>query len=133
MNITVSQIYIYPVKSLGAIALQEAELTSRGLKYDRRWMLIDEEHRFLSQRKYPQMALFHLSVTDIGILVKHSPTNDSIIIPFEPLDDERVEVQVWDDTCIGTYVSTLLDDWFTNRLDLKCRLIYVRWQFKVCR
>ncbi len=125
MNITVTQLYIYPVKSLGGIALQEAELTSRGLNHDRRWMLIDEENQFLSQRKYPQMALFQLSVHDTGILVKHLPTNEEITIPLEPLGKDMVEVTVWDNACTGTYVSTALDDWFTDKLRLKCRLIYM--------
>ncbi|MGI9160730.1 MAG: MOSC N-terminal beta barrel domain-containing protein, partial [Saprospiraceae bacterium] len=38
---TLSEIYIYPVKSLGGIALREATLEIRGLRYDRHWMIVD--------------------------------------------------------------------------------------------
>jgi uncharacterized protein YcbX len=54
----ISQLYIYPIKSLGGIALNSARLTDRGLEHDRRWMLIDENNRFLSQRENAQMPLF---------------------------------------------------------------------------
>ena len=53
----ISALYIYPIKSLGGIALDTAVLTDRGLQHDRRWMLIDANSRFLSQRENAQMAL----------------------------------------------------------------------------
>ena len=57
MKYTLTEINIYPVKSLGGISLDEAEVTDRGLKYDRRWMLVDEANGFLTQRVRPQMSL----------------------------------------------------------------------------
>ena len=48
---TVSQLFIYPIKSLGGISVNEAKITDRGLEYDRRWMLVDNDHQFLTQRK----------------------------------------------------------------------------------
>ena len=40
-----SQIWIYPVKSLGGISLQKAQLQERGLQHDRRWLVIDSDNR----------------------------------------------------------------------------------------
>jgi len=121
--VQISQLYIYPVKSLGGIALQQARVTSRGLEHDRRWMLIDGEKQFLSQRKYPQMALFKLQVLERGIQVLHEPSGDTILIPYNPQTSEVVDVTVWDDNCRGTYVSPELDEWFSQRLNINCRLI----------
>jgi len=56
----VSQLYIYPVKSLGGIALNTVTVTDRGFEYDRRWMLVDENNRFVSQREVAEMALLTL-------------------------------------------------------------------------
>ena len=36
---TIEQIWIYPVKSCGAMAMPEAELTDAGLAWDRAWMV----------------------------------------------------------------------------------------------
>mgnify|MGYP006201454429 FL=1 len=64
-------IYIYPIKSLGGIRLEESELEERGLKFDRRWMLVDKEGMFLSQRTFPEMALLQVEVGEQGLLVFH--------------------------------------------------------------
>ena len=53
-----SEIYIYPIKSLGGIRLENSNITPRGLENDRRFMLVDENGRFLSQREHPQLAVF---------------------------------------------------------------------------
>ncbi|MDT3401068.1 MOSC domain-containing protein [Mucilaginibacter terrae] len=123
--IRISELYIYPVKSLGGIALQEAKVTSRGLEHDRRWMLIDDNKQFLSQRKYPQMALFKLQLLPNGIQVLHQPSGNSTIIPYQPQTSEAVDVVVWDDVCNGTYVSAELDKWFSQILNISCRLIHM--------
>src|SRR5438270_623465 len=97
--LNVSQLYIYPVKSLGGIALDKATVTDRGFQYDRRWMLVDDKNMFISQRQVHQMALLKLEIVDNGILVNHSVKNESYIIPFEPTKNEFAEVTIWDDSC----------------------------------
>jgi uncharacterized protein YcbX len=59
-TITLTGLFIYPVKSLGGISVPEAEITSRGLQYDRRWLLVDARNRFLTQREHPQLALLNV-------------------------------------------------------------------------
>ena len=51
-----SEINIYPVKSLAGISLQEAKIEARGLQYDRRWMITDKQGKFFTQRELPKMA-----------------------------------------------------------------------------
>ena len=119
----VSQLFIYPVKSLGGIALEKADITDRGFKYDRRWMLIDDQNRFLTQREHPVMALFKLQLTTEGILVNFR--DDTFTIPFEPLTTVTEEVSVWADTCTATLVSPAADQWFSERMGFSARLVYM--------
>ena len=51
-----SEINIYPIKSLAGISLKEAKIERRGLEFDRRWLLVDETNKFLTQREFPKMA-----------------------------------------------------------------------------
>ena len=51
-----SEINIYPVKSLKGIPLDEALVEDRGLRFDRRWMLVDADSKFITQRAFPVMA-----------------------------------------------------------------------------
>jgi uncharacterized protein YcbX len=63
-QITLSEITLYPVKSLAGITVKSWPVTKTGLLYDRKWMLIDTDQQFLSQRKLPKMALIQTALTD---------------------------------------------------------------------
>ncbi|MCU0414482.1 MAG: MOSC domain-containing protein, partial [Ignavibacteriaceae bacterium] len=69
--LTLSEINIYPIKSLGGISLQSSEVEERGLKYDRRWVLVDESNTFFTQRDFPDMALIKVSVEKNGLMLSH--------------------------------------------------------------
>ena len=56
MTATISSLHVYPVKGLKGIDLAEARATERGLEHDRRWMVIDPQGEFLTQRSRPRMA-----------------------------------------------------------------------------
>jgi len=121
----VSQLYIYPIKSLGGIALNKAQVTDRGFQYDRRWMLVDHDNLFISQREVHQMAFLKPSLTDEGIKVTHSVKQSSYTIPFNQTKNEFAEVTIWDDTCTGQFVSDQADQWFSSMLGIPCRLVYM--------
>jgi uncharacterized protein len=117
-------IYIYPIKSLGGIRIEEATLEERGLQYDRRWMLVDNQGDFLSQRKHPKMALIQTLVSESGIEVFLKNQEDKKIkIPFEPLGQEMIPVRIWEDEVIGQVVDKNLSQWFSNILGFSCNLV----------
>jgi uncharacterized protein len=121
----ISHLYIYPVKSLGGIAVDKALVTDRGFEYDRRWMLVDHDNIFISQREVPEMALMKVQITDEGVRINFPPKNSSFTIPFHPVSNEFANVTIWDDTCIGQLVSVDADDWFSAMLGIQCRLVHM--------
>src|SRR5438046_6609113 len=124
--LTISELYIYPVKSLGGIALNEATLTDRGFEHDRRWMLVDTDNRFLSQREVAGMALLTVSLQPNGLLVQHkNQPGSSFLVPFQPETPETTMVTVWSDRCRAQWVSVAADAWFSDQLGIACRLVYM--------
>lgn len=124
--LTVSELYIYPIKSLGGIALKEAKLTDRGLQYDRRWMLVDENNRFLTQREFPAMALLQVYLMDEGLQVSHKKIEgDTLFIPFKPRNNGKLIIDIWDDQCEAQWVSAAADKWFSKMLSIECRLVFM--------
>ena len=124
-----SEIYIYPVKSLGGIRLYSAEVTDRGLQYDRRWMLIDENNRFISQREYPQLSLFSTELFTDFLRIMDTRVNKDILVRLEPQFSEIeaiVNVTVWDDEVEAWEVSKLANDFFTKSLGMPVRLVYMQ-------
>ncbi|HWK03833.1 MAG TPA: MOSC N-terminal beta barrel domain-containing protein [Puia sp.] len=123
--LSVSELYIYPIKSLGGISLPTASLTDRGFEYDRRWMLVDNDNRFLSQREIPAMALLQVELDDQGLLIRHKTREQApLLIPLQPQGESCI-VEVWDDRCPANYVSQQVDQWFTTTLQTPCRLVYM--------
>ena len=124
----ISELYIYPIKSLPGIALQQAKVTPTGFEHDRRWMLVDENNCFLSQREYAEMTQLRVSVEDGNLIITHKTKKDAIVLPLEHPqsdDSEVVQVTVWDDTCSAVYVGETADRWFSAMLGVKCRLVYM--------
>ena len=124
MTITVSSIHIYPVKSLGGISLTSATVTTRGLRYDRRFMLIDDEHEFITQREFPQMATIRTAI-DGDTLVLTSAFGDSVSVPLEPCAVPDRMVRVWSSEVHAHTVSAEADAWLSAHLDMDTRLVYM--------
>jgi hypothetical protein len=124
--IQVSQLFIYPIKSLGGIAKQAAQITSTGFLHDRRWMLVDDKNLFLSQRTHPQMVLLHLTETTDGFVVsKYNDDSMSVVVPFYTPLQKKITVTVWDDVCEAIEVSDAHNEWFSDMLNVKCKLVYM--------
>lgn len=121
---TLSHLYIYPVKSLGGIALSTAKIEARGLEHDRRWLLIDQENQFLTQRNRPQMALINVLLENDSLVFFHQQQpEDRLVVGLHQFEKEVLEVGIWDDTCKANPVGTAADEWFSTKLDIACRLV----------
>ncbi|MCH7401050.1 MOSC domain-containing protein [Belliella kenyensis] len=117
-------IYIYPIKSLGGIRLAKATLEERGIQLDRRWMLVDENGLFLSQRTFPDMALIHVELSGNEFVINNKKTKQStLIVPFEEVTEELIWVQIWEDKVQAQIVSKEVSLWFSEALDKKCMLV----------
>ena len=119
----ITALHIYPVKSLGGIALQEATLTPKGLRYDRNWMLINENGEFMTQRKYPQMALFTTEIKNGDLIFFHKKTNTTASIPIQNQYGVTLRTKVWSNTCEVQKVDTI-GEWFSNILGFRCYLVF---------
>ncbi|MBV6420085.1 MAG: putative protein YcbX [Ignavibacteriaceae bacterium] len=122
--LTLSEINIYPVKSLGGISLQSAEVEERGLKHDRRWVLIDESNTFFTQRDFPEMALIKVTIEKDGLLLEHKKKNyPPLLIPFSFEHSKKDKVIIWKDTVVGEFYNAQIDEWFSEILSIKCHLV----------
>jgi uncharacterized protein YcbX len=123
-----SEIWVYPVKSLGGIQLQESKVTDRGLELDRRWLLVDDDGRFLSQREHPELALFKPEIEGEFLRITHRTHLESIDIPLRPVFSDsmsKIKVTVWDDAIDAFEVSQVATDWFAKQLEVSVRLVYM--------
>jgi len=124
-----SKIMVYPIKSLGWIEPEEWEVQKRGFKLDRRWMLVDEEGNFVSQRKFPQLAILKTEITSSGILVKNSFTQENFEIPFEIKKKKQLKVKIFNDETSALYAGNQASNFFSNFLKTKVKLVFMPEEF----
>lgn len=124
---TLAEIWIYPIKSMGGIRVQKALLAAQGLQWDRRWMLLDEKGRFLTQRQLPDMALLEVSMNPDYLEVRHRQKE---LAPIQiPLEAEKpaelLTAPIWDDTSEALLVSQDANRWFSIALGRPCKLVFM--------
>jgi uncharacterized protein YcbX len=122
-HFTLSGIYIYPVKSLAGISANTWPVNEKGFQHDRKWMLIDKDRQFLSQRKFPNMALIKTALTDKNLILS-APDMGKLFLPLEPVDGEIINSTIWHDQCDARSVSAEADQWLSDFLHQDCRLVY---------
>jgi uncharacterized protein YcbX len=117
-----TEIWIYPVKSLGGVRLASSDVMEKGLRYDRRWMLVDDHGKFMTQRTTPKMALFKLRPKDGGFTIEFS--SDVIALPIITTSGGKtIKAQIWDDAVDVVDEGDLYSRWFSERLGVSCRLV----------
>ncbi len=121
---TITEINIYPVKSLRGMTVDNWPIDTFGLYLDRRWMLIDEQNRFLTQRQEARMALVDVTLSNEGLQLDVTGM-DSCQVPLQPQTSERVEVRVWNDQVSAQLVDPAIDEWFSRFLKRRCRLVFM--------
>jgi len=123
-GIYLSGLYVYPIKSTGGVALEASEVDERGLRLDRRWMLVDEAGQFMSQRRFPRMALIRVRI-EPDRLVVDAPDMPSLEVPLQPRDAGLRLARVWDDLVEVSTVGEDADRWFGEFLDVGCKMVYL--------
>jgi len=118
-----SAINIYPVKSLKGISVNEAIVEDRGLRYDRRWMLVDENNKFLTQREFPVMAAISIQLQLDTDRFNASRGERRIEVPLFPGTDEFRSVKIWSSSVRSEIYPSKINEWFSQELGTPCRLV----------
>lgn len=127
MNAVITELWIYPVKSLRGIPLQSARLELHGLEHDRRFMVVDAGGRFISQREVAGMALVGVTLTDRGVELTAPPqfSGERIEVDVADAGAPNLTVSVWDDTLDATAAWPNADKALSRWLGVACRLVYM--------
>lgn len=125
MALSVASLHIHPIKSLGGFSVQEARITDRGFAHDRRWMLVDPEGRFITQREVPIMACLHCSVQAGGFRVTDTRDGTMIDLPWEIPTGTRRQVSVFSDIVQVLDAPTAISSWFSRQLKVPCALVFM--------
>lgn len=103
--------------------MAQSEVLAKGLAWDRRWMLIDEHGNFLTQRNQARLALFKCEPTHLPSGFTISFGSNSCTVPVEA-EGAYLQAVVWNDKVEVQEVSTNCTAFFSELLNMKCRLVF---------
>jgi len=120
---TLSALHIYPIKSCAGINLSEAGISELGLALDRRWMLIDRDGRFLTQREYSLMATVKTALSDHALIVR-APGMPELSLPLEPAPlAVTLSASIWDYPVQPLDCGERVHEWFSSYFGADTRLV----------
>ncbi|GGF42743.1 molybdenum cofactor biosysynthesis protein [Marmoricola endophyticus] len=112
----------YPVKSMRGADLDTAAVEPWGLADDRRWMVVDEDGRFVTARELPRLLLVTPTVTAGGLCLDAADAP-----PLEvarPADGGRT-VTVWRSTFEAYDAGPAAAAWLSDLLGRPLRLVHL--------
>ena len=122
-----ASIHIYPIKGTRAVDLDESLVEPCGLAGDRRWLLVDADGRFISQREEPTLARVIVGYTTSRSISVSAAGHGPISVGAPALESgaELLKVTVWSSTVLAAAAGCEADEWFSAYLGRAARLVYL--------
>ena len=119
-------LFLYPVKSLRGCAVPHATVDELGLAGDRRFLVVDEAGRFLTQRTLPAMARIETAL-DATTLILRTAGHGEVAVPRAPAAAATLRsVTIWKSS--GLLAEDCGDEaarWLGGFLGIACRLVRI--------
>ena len=122
MTVTISQLITYPIKSCAGVVQATAQLNAMGLAGDRQLMLVDANGLFISQRKYPQMALIQAVPSEQGLKV-NAPGMQPLTVDLQAKLNQALNVTIWKNTLPAESMQHEVNQWFSDYLGTPVSLV----------
>ncbi len=121
MNVV--ELHVYPLKSAGGISLQRTDVLRGGFRHDRRFMLVDANGSFISQRSQPRLALVTTAMEGSSLILT-TPRGASATVPLAP-EGPRRTVRIWNDIVEAIEVSGDAARMFSDYTGAPCSLVFM--------
>jgi len=125
--IYVSALYIYPLKGARPIEMGQLELGEFGFKYDRHWMIINNETlRAVTQRQSSKLTLIIPKLTK-NELILEAPDMENLVISLNSsMPKNDITVGVWDDYIVAWDEGPKANAWISKFLGYQCRIVRMK-------
>lgn len=121
--ITLSKLYVHPIKSMRGLQLSQAQVLPSGLAFDRALMVTETDGTFITARQNPQMVTFTPALLPNGIALT-SPDGESILVRWEDFIDLQQPTEVWGNHFSAQVAPPQINDWLSRYFK---RAVQLRW------
>ncbi|MBT8462240.1 MAG: MOSC domain-containing protein [Gemmatimonadetes bacterium] len=120
----VTGLFVYPLKSARALSLQEAHLDEFGIRGDRRWCLVDDDGRVITQRESPVLATLDVVPSADGLELR-AVRRPALRVRTPGPDQPVCPAQVRADHTEGRLAGAGADAWLSDLLGRSCHLLHM--------
>jgi len=128
---SLTDIYIYPIKSVKAVNQPAALVEEKGLSFDRRYMIVDLEGQFITGRTHPQLTQIDVQFSQQTLQLS-APNMGPLTIDPTQFSSTMISSEIWSDQVDGLHCHTDYDQWFSSFLGQDCQLIFFAEQSQRC-
>src|SRR6476661_3380485 len=111
---TIKDLYFYPIKSFRGLRTNELYMDKMGPRFDRQWLLVDKENRFITQRTMPLLAKIGLRMADDIEIELSTPELGTSEFALAEREGDEFQVQIWKDQVPAFEVSGEVSDWLSE-------------------
>lgn len=122
--IRLAKIFIYPIKSTAPVELDSASVEPEGLAHDRRYVVTNEEGRFLTARQVPRLLLIQCEILGDAIRL-NAPDCSPLTLSPGSFKNEYDPITIWRDTVEAQRCGAEVNDWLSHVLGFKAKLYYM--------
>lgn len=123
MTATLASIHIYPLKSCAPVTRDSARVETRGLEFDRRWMVVDANGRFLTGRQHPRLTLIRAEPAGDAVQLQAPDMPGLRLAPVR--DRARWMVEVWGSRVAAFGGNAQADAWISAFLGIPARFTHM--------
>jgi uncharacterized protein len=123
MTMRVHSLHIYPIKGTRAVDVERASVESRGLEGDRRWLVVDGNGRFITQRSHPKLATVTAQPTLTGLRLSAPGAGE--VLAERPLASNRIHTVVWRHEVDAAVADPAAAQWLSAYFGQPLRLVYM--------
>eukprot|EP01026_Neomeris_dumetosa_P075342 TRINITY_DN79363_c0_g2_i8.p1 TRINITY_DN79363_c0_g2~~TRINITY_DN79363_c0_g2_i8.p1 ORF type:complete len:342 (+),score=18.70 TRINITY_DN79363_c0_g2_i8:68-1027(+) len=133
---TIKQVFCYPIKSCKGIQLEQAWLGKTGIIFDRHWMIVDSQNRFVTQREQPRLSLISVQmpleilsgqwgeIPEDACLTVSAPDSSVLCIPLNVQKQYTIrKVTCWEWQGNAIDEGDEVAEWFSNFIQKPVRLV----------
>ena len=120
---SLSNINIFPVKSIAGISLFTAQVEKQGLEFDRRFMVASLDGKMITARTHPNMLKIKALIEADGLILCYPGLLD-LHFTFNELEMKDVDATVWGDTFSAYSTTKEANQWFSSILGTEAQLLF---------
>jgi uncharacterized protein YcbX len=121
-----NKINVYPVKSLLGFSPARWQLSLSGLQYDRQWMVVQKNGKFLTQRNTPVMTQIKAEIDGDLLVLTQKNTRENISMGKDEINNETISVNIWRQDLDAQFVNKEVNGWLSDHLHKQCYLVTIQ-------